>query len=85
MRLHVRVTEPLMKFDPELNTIDVNVKQFASDPFKVFDVPDTAFWRKLVMDGLLALVPDQELKPVKSQESEQTIPAQVRENRRKRK
>ena len=75
--LNVRVTEPLMKFDNDYK-IDVNRKQFAADPMKIYEVGNTRFWRKLIFDGLLVLVGEmdtrEEVEPA-------TKPAQRRKHR----
>jgi len=54
--MKVKVKEPLLKIDTANFILDVSHQAFKANPGKVYDVPDTAFWRNQVISGMLIMV-----------------------------
>ena len=56
-KLKVKATEPCLMIDPDTDVmIDVSKTQFEKGARKVFEVPDTVFWRRRITNGQLELV-----------------------------
>lgn len=55
--LRVYATKPLLRTDLKGNTVDMSKPGFKKNPKKVFEVPDTPFWRKRMAIGELAAAP----------------------------
>lgn len=55
-KIKVKVTEPILRIDPEKNILDVSHTAFKKNKNAIYEVPDTIFWRKVEDDGLIKRV-----------------------------
>ena len=61
-KLKVKVTAPCLMIDRDDNIVDVSKSQFEKGTKLVFDVPDSEFWRRRVMNGQLEIVVSRKIK-----------------------
>lgn len=53
--LKIRAAHPVLRFDDSAR-VEVSKADFEKDPKKVFEVPNNAFWRMMIMDGDFILI-----------------------------
>ncbi len=70
----VRVKEPIWRTDENGFTLDVSRTAFKKEPDKVYKVPETGFWMKLIIDGKLTAAGDPEKDKVENPVQPKTAP-----------